>query len=45
MRGTIEYRGRDLSELTDKIAELRRRRYATSESSFRKGVNSVTAPV
>jgi IclR family KDG regulon transcriptional repressor len=45
MRGTIEYRGLDLSELTDKIAELRRRRYATSESGFRKGVNSVAAPV
>ena len=45
VRGTTEYRGLDLAELADKIADVRRRRYATSESGFRKGVNSVAAPV
>ena len=44
-RGTIEFRGLHLAELTDRIADVRRRRYATSESGFRKGVNSVAAPV
>lgn len=43
--GTVEFPGLNVSELADRIADLRQRRYATSESGFRKGVNSVAAPV
>jgi len=45
VRGTTEFPGFDPSELADRIADLRQRRYTTSESGFRKGVNSVAAPV
>lgn len=45
VRSNIEFKGLDLSSLADRIAEVRQRRYATSESGFRKGVNSVAAPI
>lgn len=45
LRGTIEFRAVDVVSLEARIAEIRDRRYATSESGFRKGVNSVAAPV
>lgn len=45
VRHTVQFPGLDLSALTEKIADLRQRRYATSESGFRKGVNSVAAPI
>jgi DNA-binding IclR family transcriptional regulator len=44
-RGTIEFQPVDLAAMEAQIAEIRNRRYATSESGFRKGVNSVAAPV
>ncbi len=45
VRDNVEFKGLVLSDLADRIAEVRQRRYATSESGFRKGVNSVAAPV
>ena len=44
-RGTVEFSGLDLGRLEEAIATIRERRYATSVSGFRKGVNSVAAPV
>jgi DNA-binding IclR family transcriptional regulator len=44
-RGTIEFQPLDLEAMEEKIVDIRNRRYATSESGFRKGVNSVAAPV
>jgi len=45
VRDNVAFKGLVLSDLADRIADLRQRRYATSESGFRKGVNSVAAPV
>lgn len=45
VRGAARFDGFSLPELETRIAEVRERRYATSESGFRKGVNSVAAPV
>lgn len=44
-RDTVQFQGIDIASLADNIAGVRQRRYATSESGFRKGVNSVAAPV
>ena len=44
-RGTAEFSGLNLACLAEKIATIREQRYATSSSGFRKGVNSVAAPV
>lgn len=44
-RGAVEFNRIDLAKLSEQIATVRERRYATSESGFRKGVNSVAAPV
>ncbi|WP_420375606.1 IclR family transcriptional regulator [Pollutimonas sp. H1-120] len=44
-RGRFEFSGIDLQSLAQSISIIRERRYATSESGFRKGVNSVAAPV
>ena len=44
-RGKIEFSGINISKLKSAISAIREQRYATSESGFRKGVNSVAAPV
>ena len=45
LRGTAKFNGVDLATLSEQLELIRKRRYATSESGFRKGVNSVAAPV
>ena len=45
LRGSVQFRPIDLQSLDERITEIRKRRFATSESGFRKGVNSVAAPV
>ena len=45
VRGTAKFNGIDLTKLSEQIELIRKRRYATSESGLRKGVNSVAAPV
>ena len=44
-RGAARFDGFNLVDIETRIAAVRERRYATSESGFRKGVNSVAAPV
>jgi DNA-binding IclR family transcriptional regulator len=45
LRTAAQFEGIDLTTMAPRIAEVRERRYATSESGYRKGVNSVAAPV
>ncbi|MDF3907573.1 IclR family transcriptional regulator [Paracoccus sp. AS002] len=44
-RSGAKFEGFDPAALAPRITDVRERRYATSESGFRKGVNSVAAPI
>ncbi|PJR09878.1 IclR family transcriptional regulator [Sinorhizobium meliloti] len=44
-RGTVGFQPPDREEMMKRIAPVRERRYATSESGMRRGVNSIAAPV
>jgi DNA-binding IclR family transcriptional regulator len=44
-RGTVNFQPVDRNRLMGRIAPVRERRYATSESGVRRGVNSIAAPV
>ena len=45
VRGGSHFPGIDLPSIQHKVQEVRQKRYAVSESGFRKAVNSVAAPV
>lgn len=45
VHGNAQFESFDLSGFEPRVALVRERRYATSESGYRKGVNSVAAPV
>lgn len=44
-RGAIQYTPSDNELLDETLSKIRDQRYATSQSGFRKGVNSIAAPV
>ena len=45
VRGTAHFQPADRNKLLERVEVVRERRYATSESGVRRGVNSIAAPV